>query len=82
MLIINIYLYSTNKQIEIMKVAITYKEVQYFERTVEVEMTKREYNAYIKLSKWEQDQKYDLCSDTSVEHWVATETLSINAEII
>jgi hypothetical protein len=65
-----------------MKVAITYKEVQYFERTVEVEMTKTEYNAYLKLSKLQQEQKYDLCSGTDVEHWVATETLSIDAEII
>lgn len=65
-----------------MKIEITYKEVQYFERTMQVEMSKKEYNDYIKLSKWEQDQKYNLCADTDVENWVATEIFSIDAEII
>ena len=65
-----------------MKIAITYKEVQFFKRTVEVEMSKKEFNDYLKLSKFEQEQKFNLCSNTDVEHCVATETLSIDAEII
>jgi hypothetical protein len=65
-----------------MKVEITYKEIQYFERVVEVEMTKKEYNKYIKMSHSQQDGEYNLCGGTGVEHWVATETLSIDVEII
>jgi hypothetical protein len=60
-----------------MTIEITYREVQYFERIVEVEMTKKEYIEYLKMSKFEQEQKYDLCAGTSEKHHISTEISDI-----
>jgi hypothetical protein len=67
-----------------MKVLITYRELQWFENTIEVEMTKKEYNQYLKKSLFEQEQEFQFMGNTSVENgnWVATEILGIDVDII
>ena len=34
------------------------------EREIEVEMTKKEYKEYLKMSEFEKEQKYDLSANT------------------
>lgn len=65
-----------------MKVRITYTELQTFELVKEVEMSKAEYKAYLKLSQREQEQKYDLCASTGDAQWTSTEILNIDTDII
>jgi hypothetical protein len=65
-----------------MKVQITYREVQYFENIIEVEMTKEEYKAYLKMSEFQKEQKYDLCASTGDANYYGTEPQPIIAEII
>ena len=65
-----------------MKVLITYTERVTRELKKEVEMTKKEYNEYLKMSFHEQEQKYDLCSQCSDEHFTSLEIVEIDAEII
>lgn len=65
-----------------MKVVITYREVLRFEQVIEVEMTKAEYNQYLKMSEHEKSEKYDLCSSTCDEHHIATEPQPIIIEIV
>lgn len=56
-----------------MKVLITYTErvIRVLEK--EVEMTKEEYQEYLKLSKFDKEQKFDLCASCSDEHFVELE---------
>jgi hypothetical protein len=65
-----------------MKVLITYRELQWFENKIEVEMTKKEYNKYLKKSLYEQEQEFQLTSNTSVENWIETEIVGISVDII
>ncbi len=65
-----------------MKIQITYTEVVTREQVIEVEMTKKEYQEYLKMSEFDKEQKYDLCASTSDMHHVSTESLPISAEII
>jgi len=67
-----------------MKVLITYRELQWFENSIEVEMTKKEYKEYLKKSLFEQEQEFQFTGSTSVENgnWVATEILGIDVDII
>jgi hypothetical protein len=67
-----------------MKVRIVYSEIQHFENIIEVEMTKKEYQEYLKMSEWDKEQKYDFTARTSVENgnWVETEVLPIKIEIL
>lgn len=66
-----------------MKIKITYSEVVVLEREIEVEMTKKEYKEYLKMSEFEKDQKYDLCANTSINNSVvSTQPNPILAEII
>ena len=65
-----------------MKVQITYTEVITREQVIEVEMTKKEYKEYLKMSEYEKEQKYNLCASTCDEHHVSTESMPIIAEII
>ena len=60
-----------------MKVQITYTEVQTFKNTIEVEMTEKEYNAYLKKSLTEQEQQFDFTSNTDEQHHYSTEIQSI-----
>jgi hypothetical protein len=75
-------LYSTNKQIEIMKVQITYTEVQTFKNTIEVEMTEKQYKEYLKKSLFEQEQEFDFTANTDETQHYSTEVQSIDLEII
>ena len=59
-----------------MKVSITQLEVQYYEITKEIELTKKEYTQYLKNGIIPQGIKNDLCSETGIEHWVETQILS------
>jgi hypothetical protein len=65
-----------------MKVLITYTERITRVLEKEVEMTKEEYKKYLKMSTFEQDEKYDLCSSCDDEHFQNLEILSINTEIV
>jgi hypothetical protein len=65
-----------------MKIQITYTEVIYRQQIKEVEMTKKEYKQYLKMSEFEKEQKYDLCASTCEIHHTATEVAPIIAEII
>ena len=65
-----------------MKVLITYTERITRTLEKEVEMTKEEYNQYLKLSNFEKEQKYDLCAECSDEHFVELEYVSVDAKII
>ena len=59
-----------------MKVSITQLEVQYYQITKEIELTKKEYTQYLKNGIIPQVIKNDLCSETGIEHWVETNVLS------
>ena len=48
----------------------------------EVEMTKKEYDEYLKMSTHDKEQKYLLCSQCDDEHFLDLEIVSIDAEII
>jgi hypothetical protein len=65
-----------------MKVLITYTERVTRELVREVEMTKKEYNEYLKMSTFDQEQKYSLCAECSDEHFTNLEIVSIDADII
>ncbi len=65
-----------------MKVLITYTERVTRELKKEVEMTKKEYNEYLKMSMFDQEQKYSLCAECSDEHFIHLEYVSIDADII
>lgn len=65
-----------------MKVQITYTEVVTRQQVVEVEMTKKEYQEYLKMSEFNKEQKYDLCASTCDEHQIELKALPIIAEII
>lgn len=65
-----------------MKIQITYTEIIYREQVKEVEMTKKEYKEYLKMSEFEKEQKYDLCASTSDIHHTATEAAPIVTKII
>jgi len=65
-----------------MKVLITYTERITRTLEKEVEMTKSEYNKYLKLSNFDKEQKYNLCAECSDEHFVELEYVSIDADII
>jgi len=59
-----------------MKVQIIYTE------TITREMTKAEYKQFLKMNKYEQDQKYNFCSECSDEHHLETQIVSIQSELI
>jgi hypothetical protein len=65
-----------------MKVEITYNEIQYFTKVVEVEMTKKEYKKYMQMTKFELEREFDLMSATTVENWVGNEIDGVHLEII
>jgi hypothetical protein len=65
-----------------MKVLITYTERMTRELHKEVEMTKKEYDEYLKMSTHDKEQKYLLCSQCDDEHFLDLEIVSIDAEII
>ena len=65
-----------------MKVQITYREVITREQVIEVEMTKKEYQEYLKMSEFDKEQKYDLCASTSDEHQIELKPLNIISQII
>jgi len=65
-----------------MKVQITYTEVQTFKNTIEVEMTKKEYKAYLKKSLFNKEQQFDFTANTDEQHHYSTEVQSIDLEII
>ena len=65
-----------------MKVLITYTEKITRELVKEVEMTKKEYNEYLKMSTFDQEQKYSLCAECSDEHFIHLEIVQINADIV
>jgi hypothetical protein len=65
-----------------MKILITYTERVTRELVREVEMTKKEYNEYLKMSTFDQEQKYSLCAECSDEHFTNLEIVSIDADII
>lgn len=56
-----------------MKVKITQTEVQYFEITKEIEITKEEYKVYLKSGVVSKYIINELCSETGNKHWIATE---------
>ena len=72
----------TTKTIEIMKFKITYTEAQIFKNTIEVEMTEKEFKAYLKKSLFEQEQQFDFTANTDESHHYSTEVQSIDLEII
>lgn len=65
-----------------MKVEITYKEIQYFTKVIEVEMTKEEYKKYMQMTKFELEREFDLMSATTVENWVGNDIDGVHLEII
>ena len=65
-----------------MKVQITYTEVQTFKNTIEVEMTEKEYKAYLKKSLFDQEQQFDFTANTDEQNHYSTEVISIDLEII
>lgn len=65
-----------------MKIQITYTEVITREQVIEVEMTKKEYKEYLKMSEFNKEQKYNLCASTNDIHHLSTESLPICADII
>jgi hypothetical protein len=65
-----------------MKVEITYNEIQYFTKVVEVEMTKKQYKKYMQMTKFELEREFDLMSATTVENWVGNEIDGVHLEII
>jgi hypothetical protein len=66
----------------IMKVQITYTEVQILKNTIEVEMTEKEYKDYLKKSLKEQEQQFNFTANTDEQHHYSTEVQSIDLEII
>ena len=56
-----------------MKVQITVTQVLTYEITTEVEMTKEEYNKYVKTGKYSNKLMYEVSSEITDEHWTATE---------
>ena len=67
-----------------MKVSVTLREVLTYEITQEFELTKSEYNAYIKngrlpLNK-HKDIEYELSSNVDDSHWIITEHEISNIE--
>jgi hypothetical protein len=64
-----------------MKVLITYTETITRELVQEVEMTRAEYNKYLKMSNFEKEQEYDLCARCSDEHFVDLD-YRIDVEIV
>jgi hypothetical protein len=65
-----------------MKVEITYNEIQYFTKVIEVEMTKKEYKKYIQMTKFELEREFDLMSATTIENWVGNDIDGVHLEII
>ncbi len=51
-----------------MKVLIKYTEVREYSHQVEVEMTKKEYAEYCKMSNCECEEKLDFCSSDIASH--------------
>ena len=56
-----------------MKVQVTVTQVMTYEITTEVEMTKEQYNAYLKTGKYSNELMYEVSSEINDEHWIATE---------
>ena len=65
-----------------MKIQITYTEVQTYQVTKEVEMTEKEYKAYLKLTNREIDEKFDLMDSIGDEHQIEQSILTINEKIV
>ena len=65
-----------------MKIQITYTESQTYQLTKEVEMTEKEYKAYLKLTNKEIDEKFDLMDSIDDEHKIEQSILSINEKIV
>ena len=67
-----------------MKVSVTLKEVLTYEHTKEVEMTKAEYNHYLKTGKLPEKTdtslQHELSGEIDNEHWIETEHYIINVE--
>lgn len=67
-----------------MKVQVTLREVLTYEITKEVELTKEEYNTYVKYGKLpikkQTEVEHDLSSDVCDEHWIITEHEIVNIE--
>lgn len=61
-----------------MKVLIKYTEIREYSHEVEVEMTKKEYTEYCKMSNYECEEKLQFCADDIAGH----EMTSTNYEFI
>ena len=78
-----IYLHSdNNKEIEIMKVNVTVKEILTYQITKEVEMTKKEFKEYLKNNTYNPELEYQVAGFIEDEHWICTESRIDNIEEI
>jgi len=57
-----------------MKVNVTVTEVITYQITKEVEMTKKEYQQYLKTGKYNIELEHEVSSYIDDEHWVNTES--------
>lgn len=59
------------------KVKAVYLEQQYFELTKEIEIPFTEYKEYEKTGKVSKELENDLMSETTIDHWVETNAISV-----